>query len=79
MVLPSTKNLTLPSICKLQPQFVGPFRVMSTGLDTYCMDLPPSMTAVHPWFYTSLFKPAGLQPAKPPALADDSYKVETIF
>ena len=52
---------------------------MSTGSGTYRLDIPPSMGAVYPWFYTILLKPAGLQPTGPPALEDDSYKVEAIF
>ena len=63
----------------MQPQFIGPFRVLSIGPDTYCLDLLPSMVAVHPWFYNSLFKPAGPQPAGPPVLEDDSYKVKAIL
>ena len=35
MVLLATKNLQLPGIRKLQPRFVGPFRVISTGPETY--------------------------------------------
>ena len=53
--------------------------MISTVPCTYCLDLLPSIAAVHPWFYTSLFKPAGPQPAGPPALEDDSYKVEAIL
>ena len=46
--------------------------MISTGPGAYCLDLLPSMVAVHPWFYTSLLKPAepqpaGPQPAGPPA------------
>ena len=58
---------------------MGPFQVMSTGPGIYCLDLLPSMAAVHPWFYTSLLKPAGPQPSGPPALEDNSYKVEAIL
>ena len=79
IVLLSTKNLTLPGICKLQPQLMGPFGVMTTGPGTYHLDLLPSIAAVHPWFYNNLFKPAGPQPAGPPTLADDSYKVKAIL
>ena len=57
----------------------GPICVMSTGPDTYCLDLPTSMAAVHPWFHVSFLKPAGPQPAGPSALEDDSYEVEAIF
>ena len=52
---------------------------MSIGPGTYCLDLPPSIAAVHPWFHTSLIKPAWPQPAGPPALEDDSYEVEAIL
>ena len=79
MVLPLTKQFKLPGIHKLQPWFIGPCRVMSKGTGTYHLDLLPSMASVHPWFHTSLLKPAGPQPAGPPALADDSYKVEDIL
>ena len=52
---------------------------MSTGPDTYCLDLPLFTAAVHPWFHTNLLKLAGPQPAGPPALEDDSYEVEAIL
>ena len=79
MVILLTKNLILPGIHKLQPWFMGPFKVMSTGPCTYHPDLSPSMAAVHPLLHTSLFKPAGPQPAGPPALEDNSYEVEAIL
>ena len=37
------------------------------------------MAVVHPWFYTSLFKPAGPRIAGPPALEDDSYLLKAIL
>ena len=52
---------------------------MSTGICIYCLDIPTSMAAIDPWFHTSLFKPGRPQPAGPPALEDDSYKVEAIL
>ena len=74
MVLLSTKNRTLPGICKSQPQFMGPFQVMSTGPGIYFLHFTSIMDAVHPWFHTSLLKPAGS-----PALEGDSYEVEVIL
>ena len=58
---------------------MGPFQVMSRGPGTYCLDLLPSMASICPWFHNSLFKPAEPQCTGPPALADDSYKVQAIF
>ena len=52
---------------------------MSTGPGTCHLDLLSIMAAVHPRFHTSFLKPTGPQPARPPALEDDYYKVETIF
>ena len=37
------------------------------------------MAVVYPWFHSSLFKPARLQPAESPALEDISYKIEAIL
>ena len=79
MVPLSTKNLILPGICKLQPWFVDPFQVMSTGPGAHYLDPLPSRAAVHPWFHTSLLKPAWPQPAGPLTLEDDSYEVEAIL
>ena len=52
---------------------------MSAESDTYHLDLLPSIASVHPWFYTSLLKPAGLQPTGPLELEDHSYKIEKIL
>ena len=79
IVLLLTKNLIVPGIFKFQPWFMGPFWVMFTGPGTYHLDLPPRMSAIHPWFYTSLLKPAGPQPAGPYVLEDNSYEDEAIF
>ena len=45
---------------------------MSIGPGTYHLNLPLGMAAVLPWFHTSFSKPAGPQPAGPPALEEDS-------
>ena len=37
------------------------------------------MATANPWFYTSLFKPAGLQPTWPPVLEDNTQEVEAIL
>ena len=52
---------------------------MSTGPGTYFLDLALSMAAVHPWFHTSLLKPARPHSSGPPTLENDSYEVEAIL
>ena len=79
MVLLPIKNLKLQSIHKFQPHLVGPFWAISAGLGTYHLDLLPSMATVHLLFNTSLPNPDGPQPAGPPVLEDNSYKVEAIL
>ena len=37
------------------------------------------MAAIHQWFYSSLFNPAGPQSDGPTALDDDSFEIEAIF
>ena len=37
------------------------------------------MTTMHPWFYTSLLKPAGPKSDGLPILENDSYEVEVIL
>ena len=54
-------------------------KVLSLGLSIYWMDPPPSMATIHPWLYTSPFKPTGSQPAGLFALEDDSYKDKAII
>ena len=78
-VLLYTKNLKLPDICKFQPWFMVPFWVTSTESATYCLDLPPNMAAVHPWFHANLLKPVQPHPAGLPMLEGDSDKVEAIL
>ena len=79
IVLLLTQNLILIGIHTLQPWFMGPFRVMSTGPGTYFLDLLPRMATFRSWFHTSLLKPARPQPIGPPALEDNSYEVEVIL
>ena len=52
---------------------------MSTVPITYCLGLLSSMAAVHPWFYSSLLKSDGSQPAKPSNLEDDPYEAKAIL
>ena len=58
---------------------MGLFQVITIVPGAYHIALPSSMATVHSWFHTNLFKPTGLQPAGPPVLEDNSYKVETIL
>ena len=79
MVFFFTKNLTLPGIHKFQPQFMGPFLVISTGCGSDRLDITLSMDYVHPQFHTRLLKPVGHHSAGLSALEDDSYEVEIIL
>ena len=58
---------------------MGPFQVMSKGLGTYHLDLPPRVAAVHPWFYTSIPTLARSRSAGPSALEDECYELEAIL
>ena len=79
MVLLLTKNLIITRHSQIATMVRGP--LLSDVYRTWylSLDFPPSMAAVHPWFHTSLLKPAGPQPAGPPVLEDDSYEVEAIL
>ena len=53
-VLLSTKNLKLPGIRKLQPRWVGPFRVLQcVGAAAYKLDLAGRFSQLHPTFHIS--------------------------
>ncbi|KAJ9520387.1 hypothetical protein QJQ45_000129 [Haematococcus lacustris] len=60
MVLLSTKNMRLKpgKARKLLPRFVGPFKVLDlVGQVAVNLQLPASMSRLHPVFYVSLIKP----------------------
>ena len=52
---------------------------MPKGAGFYCLDLPPSIAAVQPWFRNNFPKQGGPEPAGSPALKYDSYEVEAIL
>ena len=58
----STKNINLHSRRldgkKLQPQFIGPFKIMSqVNPATYRLDLPSSLKRIHPEFHVEYLLP----------------------
>jgi hypothetical protein len=78
LVLLSTKNLRQPGpgVRKLQPSYMGPFEVDSTGCNVAVkLNLPREWTRIHNVFHVNLVKPcsqgSGDQPSrqytKPPA------------
>ena len=79
VVFLSTKNLSLPGIHKLQPWSMESFKIISIEPGFYCLDLLPSIATVHPWFYTSFFKPVGPQTAGSPVLEYDSCIAKAIL
>jgi len=53
----STTNLTLPGPRKLQPRFVGPFKILERKGDvSYELELPASMQQLCPIFHVKLLK-----------------------
>ena len=77
-MLLSTRNLNLPGIRKLQPRFVGPFRVCAVGTATYKLELPAAMAQVHPWFHTSLLRPSASSHSGPAPVEDQEFEVDHI-
>ena len=55
----STENLELPYPKKFKPAYLGPFTItaMSPHSNSATLDLPPSLSRLHPTFNVSLFKP----------------------
>ena len=51
----------------------------SNDYRTWHLSPGSSTKHVHPWFYNSLFTPAGPQPTWRPELEDESYEVEAIL
>jgi hypothetical protein len=87
-VLLSAKNIPLkhPGSNKLLPRWLGPFRVQKRiSSVAYKLELPPSMSRLHPVFHSSLLKPYhsdGPYKPPPPVLLQDGseeYEVETVL
>ncbi len=58
LVLLSLKHLPLQGTRKLQPRWMGPFRVLkSVGSVVYKLELPAYWSSVHPVFHASLLRP----------------------
>ena len=83
-VMLSTTNLRLKGYTsrKLQPRFIGPFRIISCHRTSYRLDLPPTMQHIHPTFHASLLQPYhGTPPSQPsPVLVEDQeeYEVDSL-
>jgi len=85
----STKNIPLkhPGTNKLVPKWIGPFKVLrQVGAVAFQLELPDTMSRLHPVFHASLLKPyfEGAHSVKPPppTLMDDGsleYEVEAIL
>jgi hypothetical protein len=87
-VLLSTKNITLkhPGSNKLLPKWIGPFPIVQKYSDVvYKLQLPDTMTRIHPVFHVALlskYTPGGKLKPLPPILMDDGsleYEVEKIL
>jgi hypothetical protein len=87
-VLLSSKNIPLkhPGSHKLLPRWLGPFRVAKRiSSVAYKLELPSTMSRLHPVFHVSLLKPyysdGPYQPPPPVLLQDGSeeFEVETIL
>lgn len=87
-ILLSSKNIPLkhPGSNKLLPRWLGPFRVVKRiSSVAYKLELPPTMSRLHPVFHVSLLKPyysdGPYQPPPPVVLQDgtEEFEVETIL
>lgn len=87
MVLLSTTNLKLRGSRKLNPRFVGPFKIIKKISDVaYKLQLTHPFDKIHDVFHVSLLKPFVIDPYKrgyerpPPELVDgaEEYEVERI-
>lgn len=82
-VLLSTRNIKLQAYTskKLQPRFIGPYRILEQKGTAYTLELPPEM-GILPTFHAGLLKPYhGEPPARPPPYlveAQEEYEVEAI-
>ncbi len=86
----STENLTLPYPTKFTPRYLGPFVVTEVKTNACTLQLPPSLSKIHPTFNFRLLKPyvprdPSLGPPQssqpPPLWSDDSgryYRMEAI-
>jgi len=87
-VLLSTANLSFNVPRKLQPRFIGPFKVVrEVSPVAYELELPRSLARLHPVFHVSLLKPyvrgVSARPPPPPPLAEgvgfQHFEVEAII
>ena len=82
-VLLSTKYIAIkhPGSRKLLPKYIGPFTVLAhIGQVAYKLQLPESMSRIHPVFHVSLLEPysarKSFQPLPQPIQIEDEYEYE---
>jgi hypothetical protein len=87
MILLSSKNINLkhPGTRKLLPKWLGPFKVIKqVNPVAFKLELPPSMSKLHPVFHASLLKPYKPDgPVQPPPIVlqdgDVLFEVEQLL